>query len=138
MNKEIDFLIVDDDLITRDALSLRLKSLGYTTDTANTPKDALDKLRTIIPKGVILDIMMPPEFGAELDLNVGFKFAKALGQLMPELKIILLTGREDEEIEQAIYRAKGEDEINLVDFFRKPFPALAFKKALKKIVTEAH
>ena len=52
-------LIVDDEPQTRDLLRLMLKRDGYEVYEAEDGYDALEKVKTLLPDMVLLDVMMP-------------------------------------------------------------------------------
>ena len=56
-------LVVDDDRRIRDLLSRFLSSEGYRVTTAETAMDARAKLKGLSFDLLILDVMMPGEFG---------------------------------------------------------------------------
>ena len=57
-------LIVDDDDVTRNTLSLLLRGAGYATATATDGQEALNYLRTHpAPSLVLLDLLMPAADG---------------------------------------------------------------------------
>lgn len=59
-------LVVDDDSVQRRILSLRLRLLGYTVETASSGPEALDKVRLNPPDLVVSDVLMPGLDGFEL------------------------------------------------------------------------
>lgn len=52
-------LVVDDEQMTRDLLSLMLKPVGYEIFEAEDGLDALQKLVDHVPDIILLDVMMP-------------------------------------------------------------------------------
>ena len=67
-------LVVDDDGLTRHALTLALESAGYTVHQASNGREAFRVLRTSPPpSAILLDIVMPEmtgwEFLRERDAN---------------------------------------------------------------------
>jgi two-component system response regulator MprA len=52
-------LVVDDDDIIRETVAEALELDGYEVDTAPNGADALDRVRSRRPSGIILDLMMP-------------------------------------------------------------------------------
>ena len=126
-------LLVEDEATTRDVLELRLESLlGYKCQSASNPAEAKKLIAEHDFKLVITDIMMPNDKDEEIDDEAGYKFGCDLFKAKPEIKIICLTGRADEEIEEKIRLASKNNNFNLVDFFRKPFANRAFKTALEQ------
>lgn len=59
-------LIVDDEPMARTLLRLMLIRSGYDVIEATDGYDALEKLRTVLPDIVILDVMMPGLNGIEV------------------------------------------------------------------------
>ena len=68
MKKKI--LIVDDDALIRQLLSLILKSAGYSVVEAVNGKDALDKLNEATIDLIITDLRMPQMDGIELTRKI--------------------------------------------------------------------
>lgn len=81
MNKRI--LIVDDDPDIRQVLLDRLESYGYTVETAQNGREALEVLDVSHFDGVLLDINMPEIDGGEV--------LKRAQQLYPTLPVIMVT-----------------------------------------------
>jgi DNA-binding NtrC family response regulator len=77
-------LIVDDERIIADTLSMILSNSGYTVFTAYDGKTALDIANVIPPELLITDVMMPEMTGIEL--------AIALTKSVPDCKILLFSG----------------------------------------------
>jgi len=61
----VNVLVVDDDLDTRELIATIIENAGYTVSTAATGREALDKLQTLRPELIFLDIQMPDLDGAE-------------------------------------------------------------------------
>jgi two-component system KDP operon response regulator KdpE len=59
-------LVVDDERQIRRALELKLRSAGYTVDTAATAKDALAQAAMRPPEAVILDLLLPDGSGTDV------------------------------------------------------------------------
>ncbi len=59
-------LVIDDDANIRELLAVNLKAAGYTITMAEDGIDGLEKLRSLRPQCVVLDIMMPGIDGWEL------------------------------------------------------------------------
>lgn len=66
MARKIKILIVDDDTLIRQLLSLILRSSGYSVVEAENGKDALEKVREASVNMVITDLRMPQMDGIEL------------------------------------------------------------------------
>jgi len=82
-------LVVDDDPVLLDLLSLSLKGAGFSVVTANNGPDALKRARQI-PDLVVLDLVLP-----ELD---GFTICQTLkkDRATAAIPIIMLTGLSSE------------------------------------------
>ena len=86
MREKAAILVVDDDPDIRDAITIILKSNGYTVHTASNGKEAVASLEQNTPDLMILDIMMATD-------TEGFDLAYDLRE-RPEFKnlpIIMLT-----------------------------------------------
>ena len=82
-------LIVDDEPMARTLLRLMLVRSGYEVIEAVDGYDALEKLRTILPDLVVLDVMMP-------GLN-GFDVCSSIreGQATSRIPVIMLSAKTD-------------------------------------------
>ena len=104
---ERHILVVDDDMGLRETLQATLESEGYLVTIACDGIDALEKMRTITPALIILDLMMP-----RMD---GYTFTKVLEDrgLRPSIPLLVLTadGRAKQKVR----------EMNFDSFLRKPF-----------------
>lgn len=78
-------LFADDDQAARDGLTVMLRRVGYTCESAATGAEALEKLRTGAFEALISDIHMPG--------NTALEIVAAATQIAPGLPVILLTGR---------------------------------------------
>lgn len=91
MKEKIHILIVDDDTFFLDMYSMRFKTAGYEVATASNGKDALDKLQTIIPDIILLDLTMP--------VMDGFETLKQIQKedRLKKAKVIMLTNKGEPE-----------------------------------------
>ncbi len=80
-------LVVDDEAAVRDALHDVLEESGYKVVAAASGKEALDKMGTLKPDAVLLDIRMP-----ELD---GIKVLEIMRERNPAVPVILMTAYGD-------------------------------------------
>ena len=83
-------LVVDDDTVIRQLISVNLELEGFDVDTAVDGQDCLDKVKLVRPDVITLDIMMP-----RLD---GWEAASRL-RADPEtagIKVVLLSARAQE------------------------------------------
>ena len=79
-------LIIDDDTNTVKFLSAVLEDNGYETDAAFDGAAGLEKLQTLIPDLIVLDVMMPKKTGFTL-----FKQIRKDDRLK-DLPVLMLTG----------------------------------------------
>lgn len=108
--KETKVLIVEDSLILSQALEFGLKKAGFDVEVACNGQEGIDKIKSIVPKVVLLDIMMPIKNGLEVLEEVqDFKIEN-------EIKIIMLTNfSEDENIEEC-FRLGADDFLVKANF----------------------
>ena len=99
--------LVDDDRNILTSVSIALESEGYRVQTYTDGASALDGLKQNPPDLAILDIKMPRMDGLEL--------LRRLQQGSPDLPVIFLTSKDDEQDEEAGL-AMGAD-----DYIAKPF-----------------
>ncbi|MBP2705893.1 response regulator [Microbispora sp. RL4-1S] len=102
-------LVVDDDEVIRQLITVNLTLEGFEAHTASDGQDCLDRIREVDPVLVTLDVMMP-----RLD---GWETAARLRH-DPEtrhIKIVLITARAQDED-----RRRGFD-IGVDAYLTKPF-----------------
>lgn len=78
-------LIVDDERVIADTLSIILRKNGFSTFTAYDGKSALEVARTASPDLLISDVVMPGMTGVELAIT--------LTQILPACKVLLFSGQ---------------------------------------------
>jgi DNA-binding response OmpR family regulator len=78
-------LIVDDERVIADTLAIVLSRSGFATFTAYNGSSALELARIVGPQLLISDVVMPGMTGVEL--------AIALGEFVPDCKILLFSGQ---------------------------------------------
>lgn len=85
-------LIIDDDPFILDMYVLKFKETGFQVEIARDGKDGLQKIKTLKPDLVLLDIVMPQADGFEVLQSLNKE--KLLGQV----QVILLTnlGQKDD------------------------------------------
>lgn len=101
-------LAVDDEPLYVQLLQVNLRAEGYDVVTASDGEEALEKVSSIRPDLVILDVMMP-----KLD---GFTTCERIRQFS-QVPIIMLTARGEEQD-----RVKGLN-VGADDYVVKPFSA---------------
>lgn len=99
-------LIVDDDTVIHETLSLYLTKEGYTVHSAYNGKEALEKFSQIHPTLIVLDVMMPYLNGTEVCREI---------RKISQVPIIMLTAK-SEEIDKIVGLELGAD-----DYMTKPF-----------------
>jgi len=77
-------LIVDDDAIIQESIKEILELEGYSVDTADNGREAMQKSNTRLYDLALLDIKLPDTEGTEL--------LKAMGEKSPEMVKIMITG----------------------------------------------
>jgi two-component system, OmpR family, response regulator len=65
MTETPTILVIDDDLVLQTVLDIALRDAGYNVVLANDGEEGIEKLRTVNPRLVISDIMMPMLDGVE-------------------------------------------------------------------------
>jgi CheY-like chemotaxis protein len=115
-------LLVDDDALTNELVSLQLESVGYKVLTASTAREALDIFKQNLGGVDLLlsDLILPGEIN-------GRALADQLLLLQPNLKVLLMSGYSAFEIE-----ARGISLEN-VEFIAKPFSLAGMQRKLRNI-----
>jgi len=96
-------LVVEDDPTLRLGLKKALRSAGYRVADAATGPEGLDKALAEQPALVLLDIMLP-------GMN-GFEVCQELRRSFPELPIIMLTAKGEEEDKVRGLRLGADDYV---------------------------
>ena len=81
---KVNILIVDDDANIRETISLILQQEGYSTDTAENGKEAIEKTKTRYFNLALLDIKLP-------DME-GTKLLTIMHSAQPKMMKIMVTG----------------------------------------------
>ncbi|HET6817519.1 MAG TPA: response regulator [Mycobacteriales bacterium] len=118
-------LVVDDDDVIRQLITVNLELEGFDVVTAVDGQDALDKVKDAQPRVVTLDVMMPRLDGWE---------AAARLRNDPEtshIKVILLSARAQEADLQ-----RGE-RIGVDAYLTKPFDPDELIDLVRRLMTEA-
>jgi CheY-like chemotaxis protein len=113
-------LVVDDDTVIRQLITVNLELEGFEVDTAVDGQDCLDKVKQVRPDVITLDIMMP-----RLD---GWEAAERL-RADPEtagIRVVLLSARAQEaDLERGsrigvdAYLTKPFDPDDLIEVVRR-------------------
>ena len=113
-------LAVDDEPTNLKLMEALLAPRGYIVETALSGKEALDKITTLRPDLVLLDIMMP-----EMD---GYEVCKRIKDdgALPYIPIIFLTAIHTDQNSITLGLDIGAD-----DYIRKPFDSLELLSRVK-------
>jgi DNA-binding NtrC family response regulator len=84
MQSEARILVIDDDEVVRDALSMALEQEGYVVDSAANGKEAIEKSHANLYNLAIVDCRLP-------DVE-GTKLLGKLRETEPKMRKIMLTG----------------------------------------------
>lgn len=114
-------LLVDDEETVRGIGAEMLKELGFTTITANDGREAVEIFKgTPDITFIILDLTMP-----HLD---GEQCFRELRQLKPNVKVIMSSGYNEQEVTQR-FVGKG-----LAGFIQKPYKLSILKQEIQKVL----
>lgn len=80
-----DILVVDDEKRIADTLALILRSKGYVVNAAYDGVQAYEICRTVVPRMLISDVVMPEMNGIELAIKVRSE--------IPECLVLLFSGQ---------------------------------------------
>ena len=109
-DKPAPLLIVEDDLALQKQIKWSLDR--FESVTANDRESALVQCRRHLPAVVTMDLGLPPDADS---VSEGFKLLEQLLQLDPDIKVIVLTGQNDQA--NALHAVA----LGAYDFFAKPF-----------------
>jgi two-component system KDP operon response regulator KdpE len=115
-------LLVDDEPRIIDSVRMNLDLEGFEVYEANNGREALDKLRDVLPDVVVLDVMMP-----ELD---GFETLREIRRFST-VPVIMLTVKADERDV-----ARGL-ELGADDYVAKPFSQMVLVARVKAVLRRA-
>jgi two-component system KDP operon response regulator KdpE len=121
-NAERRVLIVDDEPNLVDAIRLYLEMEGYVILTAMSGREALDKLRDLLPDLVILDVMMP---GMD-----GFETLREMRKVS-NVPVIMLTARGEEDDKVRGLRLGADD------YVPKPFSQRELSSRVQAVLRRA-
>ncbi|MGH3970778.1 MAG: response regulator transcription factor [Mycobacterium sp.] len=103
----INVLVVDDESVLAEMVSMALRYEGWNIDTAGDGASALAAARTHRPDVVVLDLMLPDMSGLDV--------LRKLREHNPQLPVLLLTAKDAVEDRIAGLTAGGDDYVT------KPF-----------------
>jgi len=113
-------LVVDDEPDIRMTVKTILTKKGYTVEEAVSGDDCLEKLKSVKPDLILMDIMMP-------GTPVKDVVTKIKGTKIAYLSVVRLGEAEKEDLMKS---------KNIVDFIQKPFDINKLVERVKKIVGE--
>ncbi len=113
-------LLVDDDELIRDSLSIAFKKKGFLLQTAETAEEGLQALKREAFDIIISDFKLPRMNGLE--------FLKLAAASHPNIHKILITAYGDENI------AAEALEIGVHEFVEKPFTVKALLESLSMMI----
>ncbi len=112
-------LVVDDEKTLVKALTFNLEKEGFRVEVAYDGEEALDKVFSLKPDVVVLDLMLP-----EVD---GFEVCRRIRKKL-EVPIIMLTAR-SEDIDKVLGLELGAD-----DYLTKPFNSRELVARIKAVL----
>lgn len=113
--------IIDDDENLRKLLEKLVEKMGYTPQSVDSARDALDQLKEFVPDLILLDLMMN-------DLN-GVEFIKRYKRLnVIEAPIIVVSAINRKEVIQKLLK------MGIRDYVLKPINMQNFAEKVKKIL----
>jgi DNA-binding response OmpR family regulator len=115
-------LLVEDDAAVRDFVGEVLRSSGWTVVVATTPSEALAVAarQTLVLDVLVTDVVMPGMNGGEL--------ADRLVELRPQLRVLFITGYDDEEVASRGLTTKGREML------AKPFTPGQLRARIRLLV----
>jgi two-component system KDP operon response regulator KdpE len=123
-------LVVDDNVIIVQTLSLKLKGAGYQVFTAMEGSEAVSAARKEHPDLILMDLNFPPDLGpVPWD---GYRLMEWLHRLdsAKMIPIIVITGSEDPETR------KRATDAGAVAFFQKPIEHDKLLKVIRATLSE--
>lgn len=115
----VHVLIVDDDPVVLENLSLLLTDQGHQTTLARDGREALQLMDKTVPDVVISDIQMP-----NLD---GIDLLKAIRKQFSDLPVVLMTGYGT--LETAVEALRGQ----ALDYLKKPIQMDDLASCLRRL-----
>lgn len=107
MKNSKKILLIDDEVDLQQLVKIALNSKGYVVETANNGLEGLNKLESVKPDLIILDMNMPKLGG------LGFFQKICNGKDFPPYPVLVLTARTN--LEQLL------TQMNVDGFMSKPF-----------------
>ncbi len=115
-------LVVDDEPMVREVVSICLEDAGYVVETAENGREGWEKFQAAEYDLVLTDRSMPEMNGDELALEVK--------RLRPSVPVILLTGFGD------LMNSEGEKPPGIAAVVAKPFTMAALNEVVRKLMKQ--
>ncbi|MEJ2539314.1 MAG: sigma-54 dependent transcriptional regulator [Gemmatimonadota bacterium] len=115
-------LVVDDEEGLREALSEKLRHMGYTVEAADSAESALAQIAALEPHLVLTDLRMPGMSGLDLTERVL--------EDRPETDVVVMTGHED------MTSAVGAMKAGAVDYLVKPVKLETLASLVERVLKE--
>lgn len=116
-------LVVEDDLNSREGLRGLLSAGGHRVDTAADGWQALERIKQESYELAIVDLDLPVVHGIAMD---GWDVARILRAFCPEVAIVVVSGRGDEDV-RAAARHGG------VEFLEKPLAVSDLRTVIARL-----
>ncbi len=117
--------LVDDDVDLVEQNKMVLEENGHQVITANTAKEALEKLKKERPDLMVIDVMMEHR-------TAGFALAREIGKNFPKVPLIVMSGAAD----KANWMAEPGDTWGaVVNFLDKPVDPDKLAKVVKEVLS---
>jgi two-component system, sensor histidine kinase and response regulator len=123
INREISALLVEDNVLNQKLMSIMLKQMGCSHETANNGREALDMLRLKSYDIILMDVQMP--------VMDGYEATKIIrGDMKITTPIIALTAH---VFKEEIQKCK---DVGMNDYVPKPFEAKKLRETIQKWVKQ--
>lgn len=122
--KKLTTLLVDDDALIRDSLSIAFKAKGCSMRTVESAEEALKALETEHFDIIISDLRLPGKDGLE--------FFKLANIFLPDTIKVLITAYRDRDF------SSEASNIGIHDFIEKPFLTGTLFESLAGLVESYH
>ena len=104
-------LVIDDDRLVADTLSLIYNANGYECEARYTASDAFERARDFKPDLLLCDVTMPEENGLQ--------FAERVQTAMPSIRMLMLTAYASNEVGVSDFSLRTQRPLKLLN---KPCP----------------
>jgi DNA-binding response OmpR family regulator len=119
-------LVVDDDRLVADTLSLIFKANGFQAEACYSAADGLALARSFAPHLMLCDVTMPEESGLQL--------AEKVHREMPECKVLMLTAYSSNAMEVELHSEQTKRPLKLLN---KPCRPELLLKEVKELLRTA-